>query len=83
MSCDVGEVTESLENELCRAQILWAMQHKRQGAWLRAEWPGFEPGFRRGGDFSSHLRVQTGRGVHSASYKISTGGLLGGKGGRA
>ena len=26
-----------------------------------------------GGDFSSHLRVQTGPGVHSTSYKMSTG----------
>ena len=30
-------------------------------------------GCRRGGDFSSLLRVQTGPGVHSTSYKVSTG----------
>ena len=36
-----------------------------------------------GGDFSSLLRDQTGSGVHSASYKMSTGALPGDKGGRA
>ena len=35
--------------------------------------PGFDPGCRRGGDFSLLLRVQTGPGVHSPSYKMSTG----------
>ena len=35
--------------------------------------PGFDPGCRSGGDFSSLLRVQTGPEVHSVSYKISTG----------
>ena len=34
--------------------------------------PWFEPGCRRDGDFSSLLRVQTGTGVHSASYKMIT-----------
>ena len=58
---------------------LWAKWLKRQGAWLRAG----RPGCRRGGDFSSLLRVQTGPGVHSASYKMSTGDFPGGKGGRA
>ena len=36
--------------------------------------PGSIPGVGGGGDFSSLLRVQTGPGVHSASYKMSTGG---------
>ena len=45
--------------------------------------PRFDPGCRRGGDFSSLLRVQTGSGVYSASYKMSTGGFPGGKGDRA
>ena len=31
-----------------------------------------DPGCRRGGDFSSLLRVQTGPGVHSTSYKMSS-----------
>ena len=61
----------------------WARWLKRQGAELRAGRPGFDPGCRRGGDFSSLFRVQTGPGVHSASYKMSTGGFPGGKGGRA
>ena len=51
----------------------WARWLKRQGAELRAGRPGFDPGCRRGGDFSSLLRVQTGPGVHSTSYKMSTG----------
>ena len=42
---------------------------KWQGAWLRAGWPGLEPRCWRSGDFSSLLRVQTGPGVHSTSYK--------------
>ena len=50
---------------------------------LRAGRPGFDPGCRRGEDFSSLLRVQTGPGVHSTFYKMSTGGFPGGKGGRA
>ena len=29
----------------------WAMWLKRQGAWLRAGRPGFDPGCRSGGDF--------------------------------
>ena len=61
----------------------WVRWLKRLGAWLRAGRPGFDPGCRRGGDFSSLLRVQTGPGVHSTSYKISTGDFHGGKGGRA
>ena len=56
---------------------------KRQGAWLQAGWAGFDPGCRRGGDFSSLLCVQTGPGVHSTSYKLNTGEFPGGKGGRA
>ena len=44
-----------------------------QAARLRAGRPGFDPGCRRGGDFYSLLRVQTGPGVHSTSYKMSTG----------
>ena len=63
--------------------LQWARQLKRQGAELRAGLPGFDPGCRRGGDFSSLLRVQTGSGVHSASYKMSTGVFPGDKGGRA
>ena len=35
--------------------------------------PGSIPGVGGGGDFSSLLRVQTGPGVHSTSYKMSTG----------
>ena len=54
----------------------WARWLKRQGAWLRAGQPGFDPGCRSGGDFSSLLRVQTGPGVHSTSYKMSTGEFL-------
>ena len=38
-------------------------------------WHRFNPGCRRGGDFSSLLHVQTGPGIHSASYKMSAGGL--------
>ena len=49
---------------------------KRQGVWLRAGRPGFDPGCRKGGDFSSSLHVQTGPGVHSTSYKMSTGEFL-------
>ena len=41
---------------------------------LRAGWPGLDPGFGGGEDYSSLLRVQTGPGVHSASYKMSIGG---------
>ena len=51
----------------------WARYLKRQGAWLWAGRLGFDPGYRRGGDFSALLRVQTGTGVHLASYKMSTG----------
>ena len=40
-----------------------------QDAWLRAG----HPGCRTGGDFSLLLRAQTGPGIHSASYKMSTG----------
>ena len=38
--------------------------------------PGSIPGVGGGGDFSSLLRVQTGSGVHSTSYKMSTGEFL-------
>ena len=44
----------------------------RQGAWLRAGQPKFDPGCRKGGDISSLLRLQIDPGVHSASYKMST-----------
>ena len=53
----------------------WARWLKRQGPWQRAGRPGFDPGCRRGGDFSSLLRVQTDPGVHSHSYKMSTEGF--------
>ena len=39
--------------------------------------PGSIPGIGGGGDFSSLLRVQIGPGVHSTSYKMSTGEFLG------
>ena len=55
----------------------WARWLKRQGAELRAGRPGFDPGCRRGGYFSSLLRIQTGPEVHSASYKMSTEGFPG------
>ena len=51
--------------------------------WLRAGRPGFDPGGRRGGNFTLLLRVQTGPGVYSTSYKMSTGEFLRGKFGRA
>ena len=35
------------------------------------------------GEVEIFVRVQTGPGVHSASYKMSTGGFPGGEGGRA
>ena len=37
---------------------------------------------RRGGDFSSLLRIHTGPGVHPASYKMSSRAFPGGKGDR-
>ena len=52
-----------------------ARQLKRQGTELRAGRPGFDPECRRGGDFSSVLRAQTGPEVHSGSYKMNTGGF--------
>ena len=55
---------------------LWARWRKRQGTSLRAGRPGFDPGCQRGGDFSTLLRVQTGPGVHSTTYKMSTGEFL-------
>ena len=56
----------------CRyVRLTWARWLKRQGAGLWAGWPGC----RRGGDFSSLLRIQTGPEVHSASYKMSTEGF--------
>ena len=45
---------------------------KRQVAGLQAGRPGFDLGCRRGGDFSSLLRVQIGPEVNSTSYKVST-----------
>ena len=50
---------------------------------LRTGRPRFDPGCRRGEDFSSLLRVRTAVEVHSAFYKMSTGAFPGGKGGRA
>ena len=61
---------------------VWARQRKLQGAWLLVGLPGFDSGCRRGEDFSLLLRVQTGPGVRSASYKMSTEGFPWGKGGR-
>ena len=49
----------------------------------RLDGPGSIPGVGGGGDFTSLLRVQTGPEVHSASYKMSTGGFPRGRGGRA
>ena len=62
---------------VCVCVCVWSRWLKRQGAELRAGQPGFDPGCRRGGDFSSFLRVQTGPGVDSASYKMSTGAFPG------
>ena len=61
---------------ICMKNVLGARWRKRQGASLWAGRPGFDPGCRRAGDFSSLLRVQTGPGVHSTSYKMSTGEFL-------
>ena len=66
----------SLNNSADHLTLVWARWLKRQGAWLRAGRPGFDPGCRRSGDFSSLLLVQTGPGVHSTSYKMSTGEFL-------
>ena len=44
--------------------------------------PSSIPGVGGGGDFTS-LRVQTGPGVHSTSYKMSAREFLRGKGGQA
>ena len=77
MVCISRFATEILSGEtelaLGTIRVKWARWLKRQGAELRVRRPGFDPGCRRGGDFSSLLRVQTGPGVHSASYKMSTG----------
>ena len=56
---------------------LWDRYLRQQGAWLQAGRRGFVPGCRRGGDFSSLLRVQIGPGVHLASSKMSTGAFPG------
>ena len=53
--------------------LLWTRWLKRQGAWPRAGRPGFNPRYRRGEDFSTLLRVQTGPGVRSTSFKMNTG----------
>ena len=45
--------------------------------------PRFDPQVWGVGDFSLLLRVQTGPGIHLASYKMSTGGFPQGKNGRA
>ena len=65
-----GRASLNLWSTQCQGQARWL---KRQGAWLRAERPGFDPGCRRDGDFSPLFRVQTGPGVYSTSYKMSTG----------
>ena len=62
----------TLRGKFCYELVLWL---KQQAAWLRARWPGFDPGCWRGGEFSSLLHDQTGPEVHSASYKMSTGGF--------
>ena len=52
---------------------LWTRSRVISGnAWARR--PGFAPGCRRRGYFSSLLGIQTGSWVQSASYKVSTGG---------
>ena len=71
---NISEMNTSIALKCCTLHIVWARWLKRQGVWLRAGRPGFDPGCRRGGDFSSLLHVQTGPGVQSASYKMSTGG---------
>ena len=63
---------------VCFPQVFplkFCMHLKRQGAWLRTGRPWFDSECGRGGDFSSLLHVQTGPEVHSASYKMSTGGF--------
>ena len=66
---------------LCRPyELLWfymGQVAKAQGAWLRAGRHRFDPGCRKGGDFHSVLRGKNGPGIHSASYKMSTGALPG------
>ena len=57
--------------------------HLYRNNYVWAGRPGFDPGCRRSADFSSLLRVHIGPGVHSASYKMSTGAFPGNKGGRA
>ena len=52
---------------------MWARQIKQKGAWLRAGWPGFDPWCRRGGDFIHSFVSRLVLGVHSTSYKMSTG----------
>ena len=49
-------------------------EFKQQGAWLRTGGLGFDRGVGVV-KFFSFLRVQTGPGVHSASYEMSTGGF--------
>ena len=44
-----------------------------EGAWLGAGRPGFDSGYRKSGDSSPALLIETDPGVHSASYKMSTG----------
>ena len=67
----------------CTQVMKWARWLKRQGLGYGLDGPGSIPGVGGGGDFSSLLRVQTGPEVHSASYKMTTGGFHWGKGGRA
>ena len=91
MSCDVGEATKgSLQHEISRIGTFilvinyFLYQNKFCGPGgssgkalgYRLDGPGSIPGVGGGGDFSSPLLVQTGLGVHSTSYKMSTGKFL-------
>ena len=58
---------------LTNHQINIKQYQHRQGAWLQNGRPGFNPGWRNCGDFSSHVRVQSGPEFHSTSNKMSTG----------
>ena len=73
LQCDLVQMAEVVQQEY----LLIGMGKVAQAArrWARAGRPQFDPGCRRGGDFSSLLHVQTGPEVHSASYKMITGGF--------
>ena len=60
---------------ICRPTYKKLQQVQKQIAGVRAGRPGSIPGVGGGGDFSSFVRVQTGPEIHSASYKMSTGGF--------